>query len=66
MKAVSSVFGGLLLVLAVLGSSAVYIVDEREQALLFQLGEVVGVKTSRVFTSRYLSLRTFVFSILVS
>lgn len=38
MKAVSSVFGGLLLVLAVLGSSAVYIVDEREQALLFQLG----------------------------
>ncbi|CAD85195.1 MULTISPECIES: protease modulator HflC [Nitrosomonas] len=46
MKAVSSVFGGLLLVLAVLGSSAVYIVDEREQALLFQLGEVVGVKTS--------------------
>lgn len=46
MRAASSVFGGLLLVLAVLGSSAVYIVDEREQALLFQLGEVVGVKTS--------------------
>lgn len=46
MKAVSSVFGGLLLILAVVGSSAVYIVDEREQALLFQLGEVVGVKTS--------------------
>lgn len=46
MRALSSVFAGLLLVVAVLGNSAVYIVDEREQALLFQLGEVVGVKTS--------------------
>ncbi|MCC6916778.1 protease modulator HflC [Nitrosomonas sp.] len=46
MKAVSSVFAGLLFMLAVLGSSAVYTVDEREQALLFQLGEVVGVKTT--------------------
>lgn len=46
MRALSSVFAGLLLVVAILGNSAVYIVDEREQALLFQLGEVVGVKTS--------------------
>ncbi|MBE7526656.1 MAG: protease modulator HflC [Nitrosomonas sp.] len=46
MKAVSSIFGGLLLLLGVFGSSAIYIVDEREQALLFQLGEVVDVKTS--------------------
>lgn len=46
MKAVSSVFAGLLLVLAIVGSSAVYVVDQREQALLFQLGEVVEVKTS--------------------
>jgi len=46
MKAVSSVLAGLLLVLAIVGSSAVYIVDQREQALLFQLGEVVDVKTS--------------------
>ncbi|SFU50466.1 protease FtsH subunit HflC [Nitrosomonas eutropha] len=46
MKAISSIFAVLLLVLAVVGSSAVYIVDQREQALLFQLGEVVGVKTS--------------------
>lgn len=46
MKAVSSVFAGLLLVLAIVGSSSVYIVDQREQALLFQLGEVVDVKTS--------------------
>jgi len=46
MKAVSSVLVGLLLVVAIVGSSAVYIVDQREQALLFQLGEVVEVKTS--------------------
>lgn len=46
MKAVSSILTGLLLVLAIVGSSAVYIVDQREQALLFQLGEVVEVKTS--------------------
>ncbi len=46
MKAVSSVFAGILLVLAIVGSSAVYVVDQREQALLFQLGEVVDVKTS--------------------
>lgn len=46
MKAISSIFAVLLLVLAVVGSSAIYIVDQREQALLFQLGEVVGVKTS--------------------
>jgi membrane protease subunit HflC len=43
-KAASSVFTGLLLVLAVLGSSAIFIVDQREQALVFQLGEVVSVK----------------------
>ncbi len=46
MRAVSSVFAGILIALVVVGSSAVYIVDEREQALLFQLGEVVDVKTS--------------------
>jgi len=28
-----------------LGSSAIYIVDERQQAILFQLGEVIDVKT---------------------
>ena len=46
MKALSSVLAGLLLLVAVLGSSTVYVVDEREQALLFQLGEVIDVKTS--------------------
>lgn len=45
MKSISSVLTGLLLVIGIVGSSAIFIVDQREQALVFQLGEVVGVKT---------------------
>ncbi len=71
MKAVSSVLAGILVALVVVGSSAIYIVDEREQAILFQLGEVVDVKTSpgvyfkipiaqnvRFFDSRILTMDT--------
>jgi modulator of FtsH protease HflC len=46
MKAISSIFAGILVALVILGSSAIFIVDERQQAILFQLGEVVDVKTS--------------------
>lgn len=46
MKAISSALASILVILAIAASSAIYIVDEREQALLFQLGEVVDVKTS--------------------
>ncbi|SDY97306.1 protease modulator HflC [Nitrosomonas sp. Nm58] len=46
MGKLSSVLSGIVAVLVLVASSAVYIVDEREQAILFQLGEVVGVKTS--------------------
>ena len=35
-----------LVVLFFLGSSSLYIVDERQKAILFQLGEVADVKTS--------------------
>lgn len=35
----------LIVILFFVGSSAIYIVDERQQAILFQLGEVVDVKT---------------------
>lgn len=69
MKTFSTTLTGLLVVLAVLGSSIVYIVDEREQAIVFQLGEVIDVKTSpglyfklpfvqnvRFFESRILTL----------
>lgn len=35
----------LVVILFFVGSSAIYIVDERQQAILFQLGEVVDVKT---------------------
>jgi membrane protease subunit HflC len=46
MGKLSSVLSSIAAVLVLVASSAVYIVDEREQAILFQLGEVVGVKTS--------------------
>ncbi|MDT8364819.1 MAG: protease modulator HflC, partial [Nitrosomonas sp.] len=46
MKAVSSILAGLLVALVALGSSIIFVVDEREQAVVFQLGEVVDVKTS--------------------
>ena len=62
---------GTLVALLLLASSSLYIVDQRQQAILFQLGEVVDVKTSpglyfkiplaqnvRYFDSRILTLDT--------
>lgn len=46
MKNFTSVLSGLIVILFFVGSSAIYVVDERQQAILFQLGEVVDVKTS--------------------
>ncbi|SFE20504.1 protease modulator HflC [Nitrosomonas sp. Nm166] len=46
MKNFISVFAGIIIAIFFLGSSAIYIVDERQQAILFQLGEVIDVKTS--------------------
>jgi len=67
----SSALSGILTVLVIAISSSIYIVDEREQAILFQLGEVVDVKTSpglyfkipiaqnvRYFDSRILTMDT--------
>ncbi len=45
MKNLTSVFSGIIIAIFFLGSSAIYIVDERQQAILFQLGEVIDVKT---------------------
>ncbi len=45
MKNFTSIFSGIIIAIFFLGSSAVYIVDERQQAILFQLGEVIDVKT---------------------
>lgn len=45
MKNLTSVFSGIAIAIFFLGSSAIYIVDERQQAILFQLGEVIDVKT---------------------
>ncbi len=45
MKNISSVLSGLIIILFFVGSSAIYVVDERQQAILFQLGEVISVKT---------------------
>ena len=45
MKNFTSIFLGIIIAIFFLGSSAVYIVDERQQAILFQLGEVIDVKT---------------------
>lgn len=67
----SSTLSGILTILVIAASSSIYIVDEREQAILFQLGEVVDVKTSpglyfkipiaqnvRYFDSRILTMDT--------
>lgn len=45
MKNFASVFSGIIVAVFFLGSSAIYIVDQRQQAILFQLGEVIDVKT---------------------
>ncbi|MBP6058615.1 MAG: protease modulator HflC [Nitrosomonas sp.] len=45
MKNLTSAFSGIIIAIFFLGSSAIYIVDERQQAILFQLGEVIDVKT---------------------
>jgi membrane protease subunit HflC len=70
-KNYASTLLGVLVALLLLASSSLYIVDERQQAILFQLGEVVDVKTSpglylkiplaqnvRYFDSRILTMDT--------
>lgn len=71
MKNYASILLGVIVALILLVSSSVYIVDQRQQAILFQLGEVVDVKTSpglyfkipiaqnvRYFDSRILTMDT--------
>lgn len=71
MKNYASMLLVVLVVLFLLATSSLYIVDQRQQAILFQLGEVVDVKTSpglyfkiplaqnvRYFDSRILTLDT--------
>ena len=71
MKNYASILLGTLVALILLAYSSLYIVDQRQQAILFQLGEVVDVKTSpglyfkiplaqnvRYFDSRILTLDT--------
>jgi membrane protease subunit HflC len=70
-KNYASILLGTLVALIVLAYSSLYIVDQRQQAILFQLGEVVDVKTApglyfkiplaqnvRYFDSRILTLDT--------
>ena len=45
MKYLTSVLSGLVILAFFIGSSAIYVVDQRQQAILFQLGEVVSIKT---------------------
>jgi len=47
MKNFTSVLSGIIIAVFFLGSSAIYIVDERQRAILFQRGEVIDVKTER-------------------
>ncbi len=71
MKNYASILLGTLVALVLLAYSSLYVVDQRQQAILFQLGEVVDVKTSpglyfkiplaqnvRYFDSRILTLDT--------
>jgi membrane protease subunit HflC len=70
-KNYASTLLGVLVALLLLARSSLYIVDQRQQAILFQLGEVVDVKTSpglyfkiplaqnvRYFDSRILTMDT--------
>jgi modulator of FtsH protease HflC len=70
-KNYASTLLGILVALLLLAGSSLYIVDQRQQAILFQLGEVVDVKTSpglyfkiplaqnvRYFDSRILTMDT--------
>ncbi|MEO5655862.1 MAG: protease modulator HflC [Nitrosospira sp.] len=71
MKKYTSMLLGTVVALVVLAASSLYIVDQRQLAILFQLGEVVDVKTSpglyfkiplaqnvRYFDSRILTMDT--------
>ncbi|SOD40646.1 protease modulator HflC [Nitrosovibrio sp. Nv4] len=71
MKNYTSLLLGALVALVLLATSSLYIVDQRQQAILFQLGEVVDVKTApglyfkiplaqnvRYFDSRILTMDT--------
>jgi membrane protease subunit HflC len=70
-KNYTSLLLGILVALFLLATSSLYIVDQRQQAILFQLGEVVDVKTApglyfkiplaqnvRYFDSRILTMDT--------
>ena len=46
MGKLSSILSVIVAVLVLISTYALFIVDEHEQAILFQLGEVVDVKTS--------------------
>ncbi len=46
MKNLSSSLLGIVVAIIFLAGSVIYLVDERQQAVLFQLGEVIDVKTS--------------------
>lgn len=71
MKNYTSTILGVVVALFLLAGSSLYVVDQRQQAILFQLGEVVDVKTSpglyfkiplaqnvRYFDSRILTMDT--------
>ena len=71
MKNYTPMLLAVLIILFLVASSSLYIVDQRQQAILFQLGEVVDVKTSpglyfkipvaqnvRYFDSRILTMDT--------
>ncbi|MGH8762605.1 MAG: protease modulator HflC [Nitrosospira sp.] len=71
MKNYTSTILGVIVALFLLAGSSLYVVDQRQQAILFQLGEVVDVKTSpglyfkipvaqnvRYFDSRILTMDT--------
>ncbi|MBL0012177.1 MAG: protease modulator HflC [Nitrosomonas sp.] len=71
MKNFTTVFSVIIIATFFLGSSAIYIVDQRQQAILFQLGEVIDVKTEpglyfkipfaqnvRFFENRILTMNT--------
>ncbi len=45
MRSIMSFFSVVVIAVFFFGSSAIYIVDQRQQAILFQLGEVIDVKT---------------------
>lgn len=59
MKNLSSSLLGIIVAIIFLASSVIYIVDERQQAVLFQLGRLLMLKLALGYISKYRLHKTY-------